>query len=828
MTEAPRDPRLLRPEIPAPLAELVLRCLAKAPADRPADTAAVVRALEGTGSMTGAGALGSNGALRAGVPLVPLPTVLGTWAGGALLLVGGAYAAGKTIGVPSWAMPSAVTLAAAGLPALLGAWWVQRTAQRALTRTPTLTPGGTMAAPSTLATLALRAQPHVTVRRTRRLGVMAGSVFTVLVGGFVASRAYGIGPAASLMSAGEFGKRESVLVADFHSPATDTTLGVTVAEALRTDLAQSPNLAVLTRASVRDALQRMQRKADAPVPFDLAREIATREGTKAVIDGDVVRLGTSYVLSARLVAAVDGRELAAFRETAKDDAELVPAVGKLSRSIREKVGESLKGLGEVRALERLSTPSLAALRKFVEGARIDELGGDRARALQLLQEAVTLDTAFAMAWRKMSALYSNLPDSRTQTMATAAKAYRFRDRLTDDERDLADAQYFSYGPSPDPAKAIAAYEQLLARDSLNSTALNNLGVAYTRLRQFPKTLAVFQRAAALSRPPSTAFLQLSALAGRRQLPDVADSAAVRFARLFPGSSRKWDMTVGQLLAHRLLDSLVQLSRLGLETSQDPRFVASTSGLLRVYEWSRGRPAAGLAASHAGRVAQDRLAKRAPRPFPDVLDSVYATALYDGDKGRVHALLQRLVTPALYAATPAADRNWNAAAQSAALVGDVAGIMGIEAARRRDNTYTSGDPAWEDARFAGYVALAKGQYKEAITQLQRAGTLHTAASPQEAFLIAMAFDRAGTRDSAIAWFTRVVDPAEAGENEAFVFSAAAHKGVAELLDAKGDAAGAITHYDAFAAAWKDAEPSRQPVVKAARERAAQLRAKKDPG
>ena len=271
-----------------------------------------------------------------------------------------------------------------------------------------------------------------------------------------------------------------------------------------------------------------------------------------------------------------------------------------------------------------------------------------------------------------------------------------------------------------------------------------------------------------------------------------------------------------------------MARKWIETSQDPSLVNTSGAYLRIYEWSRGRPAAGLSASHAGRVALDRLGKRAPQPFPDVLDSLYATALYDGDKGRTHALLQRLVAPALYAATPAADRNWNAAAQSAALVGDAAGITGIEAAQRRDNGYVSGDPAWEDARFAGYVALAKGQFKEAITQLQRAGTLHTAASPLEAFLIAMAFDRAGTRDSAIACFTRVVDPAEAGEPEAYLFSAGAHKRLAELLDAKGDAAGAITHYDAFAAAWKDAEPSKQPLVKAARDRAGQLRAKKDPG
>lgn len=76
--------------------------------------------------------------------------------------------------------------------------------------------------------------------------------------------------------------------------------------------------------------------------------------------------------------------------------------------------------------------------------------------------------------------------------------------------------------------------------------------------------------------------------------------------------------------------------------------------------------------------------------------------------------------------------------------------------------------------------------------------------------------------------KVLAPEELFMLEQLPYRAAAGKRLAELLDAKGDAAGAITHYEQFAALRKDAEPSRQPVVKAARERATQLRAAKNPG
>jgi tetratricopeptide (TPR) repeat protein len=182
------------------------------------------------------------------------------------------------------------------------------------------------------------------------------------------------------------------------------------------------------------------------------------------------------------------------------------------------------------------------------------------------------------------------------------------------------------------------------------------------------------------------------------------------------------------------------------------------------------------------------------------------------------------------ANPApADRPWDAASIVAALAGDAAAADALLAAYRRDNASIARDPVWEGARVAGHVALAKGQYREAIAQLQQAGRRKTAADGEEAFLIAMAFDRSGTPDSAITWFTTMLDPREARMLEQqYPYRAAAEKRLAELLDAKGDAAGAITHYEQFATLWKDAEPSRQPVVKAARDRAAQLRGKKDPG
>src|SRR5690606_36144882 len=120
--------------------------------------------------------------------------------------------------------------------------YVQRTTHKAFTATPHRTP----APQGTMATLAMKASPHVSWRRTWLGDAFAVGGFAVVVLAFMVMRAMGVGPMASLQGKGAFGSSEILMVADFGSPPSDSTLGSTVAEALRTDLAQSKSLTVLT------------------------------------------------------------------------------------------------------------------------------------------------------------------------------------------------------------------------------------------------------------------------------------------------------------------------------------------------------------------------------------------------------------------------------------------------------------------------------------------------------------------------------------------------------------------------------------------------------
>ena len=116
-----------------------------------------------------------------------------------------ARAAIVAIGLPDWVFPGALVVMALGLPVILFTGYVHRVVRRTATATPTLTPGGTVAAsvPSgPLASLVMKASPHVSWRRTWLGGALAVGAFVLVIGAFMLMRALGIGPAGSLLAAG--------------------------------------------------------------------------------------------------------------------------------------------------------------------------------------------------------------------------------------------------------------------------------------------------------------------------------------------------------------------------------------------------------------------------------------------------------------------------------------------------------------------------------------------------------------------------------------------------------------------------------------------------
>ncbi len=821
--EAPRDVAELRPDCPPLLAELVMRCLAKDADNRPAHAGDLVRVLD---TITSSGATSSAPAILRGGQM-KLGKALALWAAATAVVALTAWAATEVIGLPDWVLPGSLGVMFAGLPVLLFTAYVQRTAHSAFTATPRKA-GGTGSAPvvhGTMATIALKASPHFSWRRTWLGGAVAVGAFAALVLSFMVMRAFGIGPMGSLQGKGVLGSREVLVVADFRGPDADPALGPTVAEALRTDLGQSQAFNVLSRATLREILGLMERPTESVVQFELAREIATREGAKAVLDGEVVRLGQGYVISARLVSALEGAELATFRQEAANEDGLLPALGRLSRAVRERTGESLRSIRASTELERVTTPSLAALRKYVEGSRVADEGGDADRGLALLGEAVELDTAFAMAWRKIAVLLGNEDRERDRQLRAIETAYRHRSRLTEMERLLTEGFYFTRGPSPDADKALAAYEQVLLLDSTSTSALNNAAVVYgDQKRDFVRAEGLYRQVTRLPRTFGGAFTNLIQAQIRNGRPSTAlDSTAAAYRQRFPNSNDIWEADWYAAWGKGDLERADSISRAAAQQARTLRQQTRGHGASASIAELRGQPRAALALTTRSSEAALRALQTPGARLRFTGDSAFYAALFSEDPEATRGFLARGEARVRLEELPASERPWGFYARLAAVIRDPALARRALDGYERDHAGLAADAEGRRAFHAAHVALAEERWDDAIPLLHEADRRLSIYFRYAHVQIGRAHDLAGRPDSAITYLQRYVDTPDPNPGEDGQWLARTHKRLGELYEAKGDTPKAIEHFARFVNLWRNAEPELQPQVREVSQRLERLRA-----
>ncbi len=810
MTEAPRPVAELRPDAPATLAQIVMRCLEKDPSARPQSGQEIAQALDAITStgMTAmpAALLGSPGMLKRS---------LGIYAAAVVAVAIITRASIIALGLPDWVLPGAMIVMLLGLPVILFTWYVGRTMRSLATLTPAMTPGGTPVRQGTMASIAIKASPHVTWQRAWKGGAVALGVFALMVIGFMVMRVLGIGPAASLLSSGKIGDRERLIVVEFQSP--DTSLSTLVTEAVRTNLGQSRVVSIMPPVAITGALQRMQRPPTSRLDLALARDIARREGVKAIVDGAIRSLAGGYVVSVRLVSVDSATELAAFQETADGPRELLSAIDKLTRKLRGSIGESLKDVRGSPPLERVTTPSFEALRIYAEAARALDRGGSPLEAIERLQEAVTLDTTFAMAWRKLGVALNNSGLPRARIDSALEKAYRFRDRLTERERLLAEGTYFQLGPGRDRRRAIRAYEALLALDPNEAGAANNLGSIYSGRRDFARAESLFKRQIASGRATAQQHTNLIGVLYNGGRLDEAEKAVNEFRRLFPASAAGSTLPLSFLYQRGDLDSLEKTLKALSRSDNVILKINGVSGLAN-YSLLRGKPSETI---RYGAEAQRQSVALGGQPSNMAADSLqfsYLDLTWHNDTARALRRMDQVLTRFDIDKLPVPQRPYLGLAIFYASAGRVDRARSYLARDDASITDSIQRRIAEPNRHAvlAIIARTEGRYPEALRELWRADTTYDGPNGSCAVCllddVAWTWDLAGVADSAIHYFELYLRTPFLGKQN---FDASQKplmlKRLGELYEAKGNVAKAAENYRGFIRLWEHADPTLQPKV-----------------
>ena len=610
----------------------------------------------------------------------------------------------------------------------------------------------------------------------------------------------------------------TLLLADV-SNETGDSLFDGLQSAARIGLEQSSRLTLHPRGRV-PAVYRLMGIAntDTTLSFDLAHEVAEREGVRFVLGLTVGRDRDGYVVTGNLADLGRRNEFASTAHA--DDADnVVVALDSVLRDVRRELGESRQTLAtEARRLPEVTTPSLEALRSYSSGGWAWDIG-DFQLARDLFERAVDLDSGFASALGALGS-YWYYHHNREQGERYFTAALRNSGRITERERLRILQNWMGYRNNFDSSIAVA---RLVAERYPSLVTWENYGGSLMRAQRNEEAIPAFRRALSYdstSLMSTGAWINLATVLSRtgheQQSLDAyhrafrVDSTALYRANL----NHEYGMKL--VVAGRLAEAESAYTRM----ASQPSVLARSAGFRSLGYLAMWRGQIDAATRYFEQAVESSIQNNAS--LTELRNRMLLAWAHDA-AGRTSQAEAEMDQAMRLSEPPTTEPGFLSLVVLAFVRHDrvAEAESALALLRSRVDTVNEVDRGSETVATAA-VALARHQPERALAALRNTKTY-----PQRIFLSSLEADAlaaAGQRDSAIAMLRRVL-ATDAFGYEGQIVWLSAHVRLGDLLAQKGDTAAARVAYQELLAHWREAPDSAPEIVKA-RQRIIALAGRRD--
>lgn len=198
--------------------------------------------------------------------------------------------------------------------------------------------------------------------------------------------------------------QQIVLMGDFYNRTDDRVFDDVIPELLTINLEQSGFISVFPSSRRSETLRLMELEPTASIDEATGREICQREALNAVILGSITKLGSRYVLTARVLSP-SGQSLASTEDVVENAGDLPASLDKISQNLRKALGESKHEIQSSSVpVAEVTSSSLQAIRSFLAGKKQLYVGSPQ-DAKASFERALELDPSFAMAHEYLGIAY---------------------------------------------------------------------------------------------------------------------------------------------------------------------------------------------------------------------------------------------------------------------------------------------------------------------------------------------------------------------------------------------------------------------------------------
>jgi len=283
-----------------------------------------------------------------------------------------------------------------------------------------------------------------------------------------------------------FTERDWIVISDFENLTDETILDHSLNTAFILSINQSRYLNVITRQRMIETLKRMEKENSTNIDEETGREIAIREGIEIYVVPTISRVGTQYILTAKILEAQTANNLKSEVLYAENQDEIIEKLDQLSRKIRRSLGESsFRILNQSKPLKKVTTSSLGALKQYSLGIE-SHLRLDFKKAKMHYENAIRLDSNFTSAKASLGNLLFEKFD-RNEGRKWLDKAIVSINNLTDREK-FGILAFYAVNVENDLDKGIEYTEKRLGLYPDDPAAHNNLGWYFQKQGQYDKAL----------------------------------------------------------------------------------------------------------------------------------------------------------------------------------------------------------------------------------------------------------------------------------------------------------------------------------------------------
>jgi serine/threonine protein kinase/tetratricopeptide (TPR) repeat protein len=262
---------------------------------------------------------------------------------------------------------------------------------------------------------------------------------------------------------------------------------VALSDSIITDLSQSKYVHVLSGDKLYSLLKKFDLiDAEIYASEDL-KKVAAEGEVNHILLGSLSKAGDMFRIEYTLQDMNTDQIIGSDRVEGKGEQAVFSMVDEITKRIKAdlKLSEEEIASDIDKEIQKITTSSPQAYKYYVEGREFHHIGEYR-KGIQCMEKAVDIDPEFAMAYRSMAMAYHNLA-LFSEKDTYLQKAFELKDRLSDRERYLIEAEFYRYSEITYD-KAIKAYEKLLDFYPNDDIANTNLGILYIDTEQWDQAI----------------------------------------------------------------------------------------------------------------------------------------------------------------------------------------------------------------------------------------------------------------------------------------------------------------------------------------------------